>query len=276
MDEKPGFFHVLTTALLHILPDKRYEQYIRLFMGLLLVLLICTPIFAVVGKSEKLLSGFSNNYGREEQVRMKTEAEGIRETFLKGAYEQELKDQVQGILRKEGVFSAKTEVDMEKELQLTITLYGTVTEKQREAVKMSSKESADSGKDSIRSWLLRMGWKEWGVFLLLGILLLVAGLPVTRKNSKTAEDQNAEKTRLESRLEELLSNVEGVGEVEVIIMTGDEGNTENFSISSKNEVTGVLVAAQGAGSAVTVQNIQQAIMALFQIDANKIRIMKMK
>ena len=136
---------------------------------------------------------------------------------------------------------------------------------------MSSKESADSGKDSIRSWLLRMGWKEWGVFL-----LLVAGLPVTRKNSKTAEDQNADKTRLESRLEELLSNVEGVGEVEVIIMTGDEGNTENFSISSKNEVTGVLVAAQGAGSAVTVQNIQQAIMALFQIDANKIRIMKMK
>lgn len=59
-----AFFHVLTTALLHILPDKRYEQYIRLFMGLLLVLLICTPIFAVVGKSEELLSGFSNNYGK--------------------------------------------------------------------------------------------------------------------------------------------------------------------------------------------------------------------
>ncbi len=33
---------------------------------------------------------------------------------------------------------------------------------------MSSKESADCRKDSIRSWLLRMGWKEWGVFLLLG------------------------------------------------------------------------------------------------------------
>ena len=102
-----AFFHVLTTALLHILPDKRYEQYIRLFMGFLLVLLICTPIFAVVGKSEELLSGFSNNYGREEQVRMETEAEGIRETFLKGAYEQELKNQVQGILRKEGIFSAE-------------------------------------------------------------------------------------------------------------------------------------------------------------------------
>nr|WP_294408960.1 hypothetical protein [uncultured Blautia sp.] len=121
-----------------------------------------------------------------------------------------------------------------------------------------------------------MGWKEWGIVLLLGILLLVAGLPVTQKSNKSINTQAAEKTRLESRLEELLSNVEGVGKVEVIIMTGEEGNTDSFSISSKNEVTGVLVAAQGAGSAVTVQNIQQAIMALFQIDANKIRIMIMK
>ena len=104
----------------------------------------------------------------------------------------------------------------------------------------------------------------------------MAGLPVTQKSSKNANTQVSEKTRLESRLEELRSNVEGVGKVEVIIMTGDEGNTDSFSISSKNEVTGVLVAAQGAGSAVTVQNIQQAIMALFQIDAHKIRVMKMK
>lgn len=104
----------------------------------------------------------------------------------------------------------------------------------------------------------------------------MAGLPVTQKSNKSINTQAGEKTRLESRLEELLSNVEGVGKVEVIIMTGEEGNTDSFSISSKNEVTGVLVAAQGAGSAVTVQNIQQAIMALFQIDANKIRIMIMK
>ena len=141
---------------------------------------------------------------------------------------------------------------------------------------MGVKRSADSEKISIRSWILAMGWKEWGIVLLLGILLLVAGLPVTQKSSKNANTQVSEKTRLESRLEELLSNVEGVGEVEVIIMTGEERNTDSFSISSKNEVTGVLVAAQGAGSAVTVQNIQQAIMALFQIDAHKIRVMKMK
>ena len=129
-----AFFHVLATAILHILPDKRYEQYVRLFMGLLLMLLICTPVFAVVGKSQELLEGFRENYGREEQERMETEAEGIRETFLKEAYEQELKKQVQEILHEEEIFSAGTEVNMEKNLRLTITLYKAITEKQREAV----------------------------------------------------------------------------------------------------------------------------------------------
>ena len=141
---------------------------------------------------------------------------------------------------------------------------------------MDSKESADWKKPSIRSWILEMGWKEWGILLLLGILLLVAGLPVSRKTNKTIQTQSTEKTRLESRLEELLSGVEGVGKVEVIIMTGDEGNDSSFSMNGQISVTGVLVSAEGAGSAVVVQDIQQAIMALFQIEANKIRVMKMK
>ena len=141
---------------------------------------------------------------------------------------------------------------------------------------MDSKESADWKKPSIRSWILEMGWKEWGILLLLGILLLVAGLPVSRKTNKTIQTQSTEKTRLESRLEELLSGVEGVGKVEVIIMTGDEGNDNSFSMNGQISVTGVLVSAEGAGSAVVVQDIQKAIMALFQIEANKIRVMKMK
>ena len=76
-----AFFHVLTTAILHILPDKRYEQYVRLFMGLLLILLICTPVFAVVGKSQELLEGFRENYSQEEQDRMKRKHRGSGKPF---------------------------------------------------------------------------------------------------------------------------------------------------------------------------------------------------
>ena len=45
-----AFFHILFTAVLHLLPDKKYEAYFRLFMGLLLMLLVSVPVFSIVGK----------------------------------------------------------------------------------------------------------------------------------------------------------------------------------------------------------------------------------
>ena len=135
-----AFFHVLTTAVLHILPDKRYEQYIRLFMGLLLVLLICTPVFALVGKSSQLLDGFQKYYGEEEKARMETEAEGIQETFLREAYKKELEKQIRKIFSDAGIISeeiagVEIKITAGKDIQVKIDLQTELTEKQREAVK---------------------------------------------------------------------------------------------------------------------------------------------
>ena len=117
---------------------------------------------------------------------------------------------------------------------------------------------------------------------LLGLLLAVIAIPVSETDSSTGrssgqdktETRTAEKTDLEARLEAVLENVEGVGSVQVMLMTGQD--EENFYGSGNTEVTGVLIAAEGAGDSVTVQNIQEAVMALFQIEAHKIKIMKMK
>ena len=40
-------------------------------------------------------------------------------------------------------------------------------------------------------------------------------------------------------------------------------------------ITGVLIAAQGADDPVTVREIQQAVMALFQVEAHRIKVIKM-
>lgn len=135
-----AFFHVLTTTVLHILPDKRYEQYIRLFMGLLLALMICTAVFALVGKSSELLNGFQKYYGEEEQARMENEAEGIRKTFLREAYKKELEKQIRRLLSDAGIFSEKisgveAEITAEKKLLVKINLKAAITESQKEAVK---------------------------------------------------------------------------------------------------------------------------------------------
>ncbi len=113
------------------------------------------------------------------------------------------------------------------------------------------------------------------VLLLLGILLVVAALPVSHKKG-VEEYENSEKTELEEKLEHLLSNVEGVGETEVILMMEEERDSQGFGSSKVPKVTGVLISAQGGDDSVTVQKIQEAVKALFQIEPHKIKVMKRK
>ena len=128
------------------------------------------------------------------------------------------------------------------------------------------------------------------ILLLLGLLLTVIALPVSNKKDSTSleqkssslftdtsgTDQDASRTVLEEKLENLLSQVEGVGEVRVILMTGEEKDSSSFYSSGKESVTGVLIAAQGADNSVVSRNIVEAVMALFQVEAHKIAVMKMK
>jgi stage III sporulation protein AG len=129
--------------------------------------------------------------------------------------------------------------------------------------------------------------QQWAVLFLIGLLLCVTVLPVSntdnaadsaQKESSAASlelsEGSTEKSTLEERLEQILADVQGVGDVQVMLMTEEESG--GFSSSENLKVTGVLIAAQGADNPVTVQNIKEAVMALFQVEAHKIKIMKMK
>ena len=141
-----------------------------------------------------------------------------------------------------------------------------------------------SGSKSRISEFLQKGMtkQQWIVILLLGLLLSVIALPVSKKSSTPKQtilmDNSTQSTdeiqsSLERRLQNILENVEGVGEVKVMLMTEEQ---QGIYRSGETEVRGVLVAAEGASDPVVVQKIQQAVMALFQIEAHKIKIMKMK
>ena len=88
--------------------------------------------------------------------------------------------------------------------------------------------------------------------------------------------RDAERTVLEKKLEDLLSQTEGVGKVRVLLMTGEEKDSSSFYDSGNQAVTGVLIAAEGADNSVVSRNIVEGVMALFQLDAHKIKVMKMK
>ena len=114
-------------------------------------------------------------------------------------------------------------------------------------------------------------WKEKGskyiVFILIGLLILVMCIPTgTNKSQLLQIDETGNGGELESRLEQVLSSMEGVGSVKVMITT--ETKTE--------KVCGVVVVAEGAGNAVINARISEAVKALFSIDVHKISIVKMR
>lgn len=115
---------------------------------------------------------------------------------------------------------------------------------------------------------------------------------------------------LEKRLEQTLSLIDGAGAVRVMLTLQDtgekivekdlsrrssnsgtdestdesqssvyvrEGSTEQPYVSRERlpQVEGVLVVAQGGGNSLVKQNILQAVMSLFPLEAHKITIVKM-
>ena len=164
---------------------------------------------------------------------------------------------------------------------------------------------------------------KWLIILVVGLLLVVIAMPVSDiKSDQTQDEQQVQKAEnasedtytdaLETRLENALAKVEGVGNVKVMItlasssekvvekdqeMTSEvqEGESGGKNTSSsetavyangngeetpyvKQELSpgieGVLVIADGGDNAIVIENITEAVQALFGVDTHKIKVMK--
>ena len=155
----------------------------------------------------------------------------------------------------------------------------------------------------LEKWMKK---ENLGVLLLVGLLLLVIALPTRQENENTITEENTQETdqglqeqdwqtKMEERLVEVLEQVQGVGKAEVFltcegtqekVVEKDETETVYERDSRGNQtpyvsaeiypqVTGVLVVAQGGDDPVVIQNIQEAVHVLFQVEAHKIKVMKM-
>ena len=142
------------------------------------------------------------------------------------------------------------------------------------------------------------------VLLLAGLLLLIIALPV--KNSGQEEEEKttavSEETSsrdwqsiMEEKLKLALEQVEGIGKTQVFltcegtetkVVEKDESQTVYEKDAKGNQspyvasevypkVIGVVVVAQGGDNPVVIQNIQEACQELFQVEAHKIKVMKM-
>ena len=178
-------------------------------------------------------------------------------------------------------------------------------------------------KERVFAAVREMKREQWLICGLAGLLLLVIAAPVKQKEQKKTQEQTDDQIRqsYEKQLESVLSQVEGVGAVQVAVAmestgkkqvekdspedtstssekgdsgtqrssqtvttgettvyedTGDGGQTPYISSSTYPEIRGVIVVAQGGGNPAIVQQIQEAVIALFHVEAHEIKVLKMK
>ena len=116
------------------------------------------------------------------------------------------------------------------------------------------------------------------IWIILGVLVLIVAIPVQEESQSEAPLVSEEVTQgeLESKLEKVLSSMEGVGDVAVMI-TVKESSSDLFSdTKEEGEVLGVVVVAEGAGKTEVNAKILDTVKALFGIEVHKISIVKMQ
>ena len=109
----------------------------------------------------------------------------------------------------------------------------------------------------------------WMILLLVGVLLVVIAIPTkTESKDNTLSIYNEDEfneTDTERRLQILLQQMQGVGEVHTMITYKDD-----------KQVEGIVIIADGGGDAVVVRNITEVVRALFDVDSHKIKVIEKK
>ena len=114
-------FYILFTEVLQLIPDKKYERYIRSFMGLLLIYILSVPLLSIVKNSGAVIEDFSRNYNEEVSVLEKKETQNLQGFYIRKGFEQELTSQITKKCEEKGIKIQEVIVDIEGE-QISVSL----------------------------------------------------------------------------------------------------------------------------------------------------------
>lgn len=122
------------------------------------------------------------------------------------------------------------------------------------------------------------------VILLSGVLLFVIMLPTQNNGSffmeeqetKTQEISLTEQEEMENRLSAFLAQLDGVGNVKVLMHIEESVVATYGKSNSQNKITGVIVAAEGAVNESIRLEIVKMVMALYDLSADEVEVYPMK
>ena len=119
---------------------------------------------------------------------------------------------------------------------------------------------------------------KWLIILLVGLLLVVIAMPVSDiKSDQTQDEQQVQKADQEmtSEVQEGESGGKNTSSSETAVYANGNGEeTPYVKQELSPRIEGVLVIADGGDNAIVIENITEAVQALFGVDTHKIKVMK--
>ena len=97
------------------MPDKKYECYIRSFMGLLLIYMLCTPLFSFLRGSRERIGDFADHYNEEVHLLEQKETQDLQGFYIRKGFRQELASQITKKCEDAGIKIQEAIVDIEGE-----------------------------------------------------------------------------------------------------------------------------------------------------------------
>lgn len=98
-----AIFYILLTMLIHLVPTGKYQRYVRFFMGLLLMVMLITPMLSILEKAKTLPESFSSLYQQEEKKRLTLDMENLQKSLLEKGVEEQLEKNIPEFLKKKGI-----------------------------------------------------------------------------------------------------------------------------------------------------------------------------
>lgn len=99
-----------------------------------------------------------------------------------------------------------------------------------------------------------------------------------KSSEAVSAENNTYEAELEQRVRNILSNVDGVGELEVmVVLKSTEENVVHIDKAAEvryPELSGIIISADGGGSSVVKAEISEAMEALFGLPSHKIKVLK--
>lgn len=77
-----AYYMVLMTAVLQVIPNKQYKKYIQFYMGLIIVLMLCSPLIKILGMEESLFTLYQSNAYQLEMKELEEKTEYLKEVEL--------------------------------------------------------------------------------------------------------------------------------------------------------------------------------------------------